>query len=92
MQIEFDPKKRAANLRKHGIDLADAQEVFEGVEVVAIDDRHEEERYLTIGVLHAREVVIAWTPRDRGDTEVRRVISMRFANASEIKWYWEEVE
>jgi len=28
MEFEFDPKKAAANLRKHGVSLADAEPVF----------------------------------------------------------------
>ena len=40
-----------------------------------------ESRFVTIGWLDARLVVMVWTPRG----EVRRIISMRKANEHEIK-------
>jgi uncharacterized DUF497 family protein len=30
MHFEWDDKKNAANIRKHGIDFADAEELFSG--------------------------------------------------------------
>ena len=39
MQIELDPVKRATNLAKHQIDLAEAERVFEGDTLTIEDDR-----------------------------------------------------
>ena len=39
MRFTFDPRKRAANLRKHGLDLADAQMVIESGATVTFEDR-----------------------------------------------------
>jgi hypothetical protein len=93
MKIEFDPKKRESTLRARKLDFEDAKEVFDGTEITIYDDRADygEERYITIGVARGEVVVIVWTPRDRGEGEVVRIISMRQANDKESKAYWEQV-
>jgi uncharacterized protein len=65
MQISFDPIKRDATLANRGLDFADAQEVFAGPVFERIDDRFDygEIRYITIGLLRGRMVVLVWTPR-----------------------------
>ena len=48
----FDPVKRASNLKKHGLDLADAPTVIESGETVTFEDRrfaYGEERFVTLG-------------------------------------------
>ena len=83
MKITFDPAKRDLTLRYRGLDFASAAEVFAGRHATAPDDRMDygEDRFITIGVLAGRPVVIVWTPR--GDS--RRVISMRYAHAKEAR-------
>lgn len=85
MQIEYDPAKRQETLALRGIDMADASVVFAGPCVTAEDGRFEygEPRFLTVGFLRQRMVIVAWTPR--GD--YCRVISMRKANDREIARY-----
>jgi len=85
MQIEFDPSKRKDTLDQRGLDMAAAAEVFEGDHLTVEDDRFDygETRYITIGFMTGRMVVLVWT--SRGDT--RRIISMRKANAREQKAY-----
>ena len=39
MKFEWDENKRFVNIRKHGIDFADARKVFKGERVNFIDDR-----------------------------------------------------
>jgi uncharacterized DUF497 family protein len=65
VDISFDPAKRERNLAKHGLDLADAGSVFAGATSTRLDTRHRygEDRYLTIGRLAGRLVVMVWTPR-----------------------------
>ena len=55
MRVEWDEEKRAANLRKHGIDFVGAEAVFAEVTVTIEDDRLEygERRFVTFGVLKA---------------------------------------
>lgn len=85
MKIEYDPAKRQTTLETRGLDMAQAGEVFEGVHISVEDDRRDygETRYITIGFLDGRMVVVAWTPRGSAS----RVISMRKANEREQKAY-----
>jgi uncharacterized DUF497 family protein len=80
MKITFDPVKRAITLAD-GLDFEDAAELFRGDTLDFPDDRRDygEPRILTIGHLHGRMVIVIWTPRGN----VRRIISMRKANARE---------
>ncbi len=85
MKVEFDEVKRAGTLEQRGLDMARAGEVFDGATLTIEDDRMDygETRYITIGFLDERMVVLVWTPR--GD--VHRIISMRKANDREKAIY-----
>jgi uncharacterized DUF497 family protein len=85
MTVEFDEAKRARTLTERGLDMARADEVFDGASLTVEDDRMDygETRYITIGFLDERMVVLVWTPR--GD--VHRIISMRKANDREKALY-----
>jgi uncharacterized DUF497 family protein len=85
MKIEFDHTKREKTLVERGLDFAHAGEVFAGMHFTEQDVRqnYEEDRFITVGRLDARLVVMVWTPRG----EVRRIISMRKANDREKTFY-----
>lgn len=85
MPITFDTAKRDKTLAERGIDFMDAALVFEGRHFTLADDRREygEARFITVGLLHQRMVVMVWTPRG----EARRIISMRKANEREQDRY-----
>lgn len=85
MKVEFDAAKRAGTLEQRGLDMARAGEVLDGATLTIEDDRMDygEPRYITIGFLDERMVVLVWTPR--GD--VHRIISMRKANDREKAIY-----
>ncbi len=85
MQIEFDPAKRAVTLTERGLDFAQAGEVFAGRHYTAPDLREDyaEDRFITVGLLDGRMVVMVWTPRG----EARRIVSMRKANDREQARY-----
>ena len=85
MDIEFDRAKRDRTLAERGLDFADAAEVFAGTVITAADERRDygELRFITVGTLNGRTVVLVWTPQ----IAARRIISMRYANAREIKRY-----
>lgn len=85
MHIVFDPAKREATLRDRHLDMARAGEVFLGPSETRADDRRDygEARYITIGFLEERMIVLVWTRRD---PDVR-IISMRKANEREQKIY-----
>lgn len=81
MEISYDPAKRAATLEERGLDFVDSPEVFSGPIFELEDDRFDygEKRYITIGLLRGRMVVLVWTPRG----EARHIISIRKANERE---------
>ena len=85
MQIIFDIAKRDITLLKRGLDFGDAGFVFAGRHLTSEDCRQDygETRYITVGVLSERMVVLVWTPRGAA----RRVISMRKANEREQTLY-----
>ncbi|MGY6708457.1 MAG: BrnT family toxin [Rhizobiaceae bacterium] len=85
MQFEFDPSKRQDTLDQRGLDMANAAEVFEGDHLTVEDDRFDygETRYITIGFMAGRMVVLVWTQRGNSC----RIISMRKANEREQKTY-----
>ena len=65
MSYQWDPNKAFANLRKHGIDFADAIEVLSDDSAITIEDlRFEEERFMTIDVdAFGRILVVVYTWR-----------------------------
>lgn len=85
VEIEFDPDKRELALVERGLDFGRAAEVFAGHHFTAEDMREDysEPRYITVGRLDERMVVMVWTPRG----EARRIISMRKANEREQARY-----
>ena len=84
MRITFDPEERARTLSERGLDFARAGEVFAGRNFTAADLRgYEESRFITMGTLDDRLVVLVWTPRG----SARRIISMRKANEREQARY-----
>lgn len=77
----WDEAKRISNLRKHGLDFADAPAVFGG-NTHTLEDRryhYNERRYMTLGVSHGIEVAIIHTEHHYGI----RIISFRKANKKE---------
>ncbi len=81
MRITFDPAKRDRTLEARGLDFASATEVFVSDHLTFPDERQDygEPRFISVGRLAGRMVVLVWTPR--GDA--RHVISMRKANERE---------
>jgi uncharacterized DUF497 family protein len=87
--FEWDPKKAAANFRKHGVRFADAGFVLEDEQAVTIaDESVEEDRWVTIGsdaTGRILVVVYAW----RGKRI--RIISVRRAAPREREQYEENI-
>ena len=77
--------KRKAILEARGLDMARADEVFAGAALTVTDDRQRygEDRFITIGFLDGRMVILVWTPRNAA----HRIISMRKANEREQALY-----
>jgi hypothetical protein len=89
MRLEWDEAKRQSNILKHGIDFVGIDVVFESETVTILDDRFDygEERFVTLGLLNGRVVVIAHTETD----EVIRIISIRKATKNEENSYFKEI-
>jgi hypothetical protein len=81
MDFEWDPRKAAANQRKHGIDFADAATVLhDEFAITVLDDDPDEERYVTVGAdALGRVLVVVFTWRGSRI----RLISARTATARE---------
>jgi uncharacterized protein len=77
----WDEAKRQATLAARELDFADAEQVIEGRQFTRRDDRRDygEPRFITVGFLAGRFVVVTWTPREGG----RRIISMRHGHDRE---------
>ena len=86
MRFGSDPSKAASNLRKHGISFADAEGALEDPLAITVEDpdAEGEQRFVTIGMGSAGELlVVVWTEHG-GDC---RVISARRATRKERKQY-----
>lgn len=85
MEFEWDSKKAISNLKKHGVDFADAVTVLEDERAITIPgDYPDEERLITLGMDsfgRILEVVYAWRK-----TRIR-IISARKATTKEISQY-----
>jgi uncharacterized DUF497 family protein len=89
MKFEWDENKRLVNLRKHGIDFADARKVFKGERIIFIDDRFDygELRFVTIGLLNEKLITVTYTEND----ETTRIINARKATPNERRKYFREI-
>lgn len=88
VSFQWDPRKAASNLEKHGVDFADAVAVFEDPRALTMPDHHlDEERFVTLALDSlGRVLVVSWTPRD----DDIRMISARKATRRERRQYEEE--
>ena len=86
MAISFDPKKDAANLRKHGISLAEGDGVLNDPLALTIEDLSSqgEQRFVSIGMnVFGKLRVVVYTLRN----EDARLISARKAEPKEVRAY-----
>lgn len=90
LKFEWDPKKAAINLRKHGVSFEEAASVFSDVLATVYEDPDHsarEKRYLTIGNSAKRRLLhIAFA--DRG--ERIRIITARKVTGRERDLYEKE--
>lgn len=91
MDIEWNPRKAAENLRKHGVDFADAVIALEDENALTIEDKdHDERRFKTLGMgpgLNLLYVIHA----DRDNNRIR-IISARKADRGETKQYYRGID
>ena len=86
--MTYDPPKRRSNKRKHHIDLAECEAVFDAPMLTREDASqvYDEQRLISLGWLQGRVVVLVWTDREDGP----RLISCREATAYEQEAYFRE--
>jgi uncharacterized protein len=86
MELTWDEAKRQKTFNERGLDFADCLVVFDGPTYTFPDERkpYGEERFVVVGHLKNRMVVIVYTPRGEN---VRHIISMRKANEREQAIY-----
>jgi uncharacterized protein len=85
MRVEWDSQKAAFNLKKHGIDFADAVTVlFDDMAISIPDDATGERRFAALGMdALARVLVVVYTWRE----DCIRIISARNATPRERGFY-----
>jgi len=90
MRFTWSERKRATNLKDHGLDFLDAPRVFEGATYTFGDDRFDygEQRYETLGLLAGVPVSIVHTETK----DEIRVISFRKATKREASLYFQQVQ
>jgi hypothetical protein len=89
MEFTWDEEKRKTNIKKRGLDFADAEMVFSGATFTFEDDRFDygQQRFITMGLLNGVVIVIAHTER----SETIRVISMRKATKHEQEIFFQNL-
>ncbi|MFC1461681.1 BrnT family toxin [Verrucomicrobiota bacterium] len=84
MELEFDKKKSESNRRKHGIDFAEAQALWDDPDLVEIPARTTDEpRFLVIGKIKNRH----WSGIVAHRGERIRIVSVRRSRKEEVEIY-----
>ncbi|MGA7158783.1 MAG: BrnT family toxin [Acidobacteriaceae bacterium] len=87
--FEYDPRKAASNLRKHGVSFPEAMTVFEDpLSATLPDDQHstDESRWIVVGRSSRQRILfVVYTETNSGV----RLIGARAATAAEIRQYEE---
>ena len=87
MRIDFDSAKDKLNRADHGLSLSLAKKLIWDEALVWVDDRFEYGELRMVGLVPEGNRLYYVAFVDRG--EVRRVVSLRFAERREIKHYVE---
>jgi uncharacterized protein len=87
--ITWQETKRRANLKKHGIDLAEVETAFDAPMITVEDDSegYGELRLQSLAYWRNRVVFLVWTERAEG----AHLISCRYADRKETKEYFSNV-
>lgn len=87
----WDANKEVTNIKKHGINFRTAARVFEDELRIEFEDpshSHDEERYITIGLVH-KVLTVVYCDRENihtGNIDIR-IISARVATRTEQALY-----
>jgi uncharacterized DUF497 family protein len=91
MKFEWDASKNRENIRKHGFDFRDAEEIFRGALLAEPDTREDygEKRWTGLGTTRGLTVHVVFA--ERGPDTVR-IISLRKATTRERKEYEKAIQ
>lgn len=91
MDYEWDPRKAKENVRKHGVDFADAVIALEDENALTIEDSDANElRFKTLGMGSFLNVLyVVHTERSE---KCIRIISARPATKGEVKQYYQGLD
>jgi uncharacterized protein len=90
LRFRWDPRKAAANVRKHGVTFEEAATVFGdplSLTIADPDPSGEEQRFLVLGLSSRRRLLVV-AHSERGDAV--RIISARRVTRRERRTYEEE--
>ncbi len=84
MEFEFDPRKSAANKKKHGIDFTGAQALWDDPDLLEIPAKTTDEpRYLVVGSIFEKH----WSGIITYRKDKIRIISVRRSRPEEVELY-----
>jgi len=89
LHFEWDERKAAANVKKHGVSFDEAKSAFYDERAKLIDDPDHsanEDRFVLLGLSSALRLLVVCHCH-RGEDGVIRIISARKATARETKSY-----
>lgn len=89
LRFEWDDRKAAVNLRKHGVSFEEARTAFFDERARLIDDpdhSEDEDRFVLLGLSYSLRLLVVHHCY-RGDDNVIRIISARKADRDESKTY-----
>jgi hypothetical protein len=90
MEFEWDPGKAKENLRKHGVDFADAIIALEDENALTIEDsNYDEIRFKTLGMGPTLNVLFVVHCEQSANSI--RIISARKADKKETKVYFQDL-
>lgn len=84
MEFEFDPRKSAANKKKHGIDFIEAKALWGDPDLLEIPAKTTDEpRYLVVGIISEKH----WSGIITYRKDKIRIISVRRSRPEEVELY-----
>ena len=89
LQFQWDDRKAAANLKKHGVSFEEARSVFLDDRARLIDDpdhSDDEERFVLLGLSTSLRLLLVCHCY-RGEGNIIRIVSARKASTHESKAY-----
>ena len=91
MRFEWDEAKNEINIRKHGIDFADVEDMFNHPMLTVIDNRenYREERWISLGWIQQIIGVVVYVERHE---DTIRIISARKATKHEVRRYEQSIK